>query len=239
MQTRIDTPTGPDRPRGGTCRDAGVAWAQAGGGVTAVQVGVDDGPWQQATLGPDLGPCTGGSGGCDGPPTPGHHVLTARAVDGAGGADREGGGPGAIGRDGMALGHRVGLTASPQGPAAWRSGGACGVAVDPRVDARPLGEQPARRCPRGHWGWWHGHRHQRSTSRLSIGSSRQMSEIVVRCSRARCGRRAARRRPGSGQATRDPAGTGRGTWVHSARTAIWSRPSAPGAGRSRARGGTR
>jgi DMSO/TMAO reductase YedYZ molybdopterin-dependent catalytic subunit len=89
VQTRIDTPTGRTGLGAAPVAIAGVAWAQAGGGVTAVQIRVDDGPWQQATLGPDLGPVYWRQWWLRWTPTPGRHVLTARAVDGAGAVQTE------------------------------------------------------------------------------------------------------------------------------------------------------
>lgn len=51
---RIDTPRSGARVESGTVAVAGVAWAQHQG-VTGVEVQVDDGPWQTARLGPDVG----------------------------------------------------------------------------------------------------------------------------------------------------------------------------------------
>ncbi|MCA0294296.1 MAG: molybdopterin-dependent oxidoreductase [Actinobacteria bacterium] len=79
--TRIDTPSG--RAAAGDTVVAGVAWATHRG-ISAVEVQVDGGDWQQATLGPDVGldywrqwylPWTA---------TPGSHRLAARARDGDG-----------------------------------------------------------------------------------------------------------------------------------------------------------
>ncbi|WP_350227075.1 molybdopterin-dependent oxidoreductase [Barrientosiimonas endolithica] len=52
MSSRIDVPGGGDRIAPGTVAVAGVAWAQHTG-IRAVQVRVDDGPWQAARLGAD------------------------------------------------------------------------------------------------------------------------------------------------------------------------------------------
>ncbi|MFC7596250.1 molybdopterin-dependent oxidoreductase [Terrabacter sp. GCM10028922] len=51
---RIDTPAPLSTVRAGTVAVGGVAWAQHRG-VGTVEVRVDDGPWQQTTLGPDVG----------------------------------------------------------------------------------------------------------------------------------------------------------------------------------------
>jgi DMSO/TMAO reductase YedYZ molybdopterin-dependent catalytic subunit len=49
-ESRIDTPRGGSNPRRGPVTVAGVAWAQHRG-ISKVEVRVDSGPWQQATLG--------------------------------------------------------------------------------------------------------------------------------------------------------------------------------------------
>ena len=80
IQTRIDTPR-----RGGV--DAGqvaiggVAWAQAGGGIERVEVRIDDGDWQEARLGPDVGPVYWRQWWLPWQATKGKHRLTARATD--------------------------------------------------------------------------------------------------------------------------------------------------------------
>jgi DMSO/TMAO reductase YedYZ molybdopterin-dependent catalytic subunit len=82
-QTRIDTPSGRDDVPTGQVLVGGVAWAQERG-IRSVQVRIDDGEWQEATLGPDAGidywrqwylPWDAGSG---------THTLIARATDGTG-----------------------------------------------------------------------------------------------------------------------------------------------------------
>jgi DMSO/TMAO reductase YedYZ molybdopterin-dependent catalytic subunit len=79
--TRIDVPRGDIAA--GPATVAGVAWATHRG-ISRVQVSVDDGPWQDALLGPDVGldywrqwylPWTAPSG---------RHRLAARAYDGSG-----------------------------------------------------------------------------------------------------------------------------------------------------------
>ncbi len=82
--SRIDTPRPFEDVRAGTVTVGGIAWAQQQGGVAAVEVSVDDGPWEPATLGP--------SGGQDywrqwylrWQATPGRHTLAVRAITGRG-----------------------------------------------------------------------------------------------------------------------------------------------------------
>ncbi len=79
-QSRIDTPVGFSNYSAGKVVIGGVAWAQ-GRGVRGVEVRVDDGPWEAATLGPD--------GGIDywrqwyhpWQATSGRHTLSCRATD--------------------------------------------------------------------------------------------------------------------------------------------------------------
>ncbi len=52
-ETRIDTPTSLATVKAGTVAIGGTAWAQFQG-VRAVQVQIDDGPWQQARMGADV-----------------------------------------------------------------------------------------------------------------------------------------------------------------------------------------
>jgi DMSO/TMAO reductase YedYZ molybdopterin-dependent catalytic subunit len=82
-ESRIDVPTGAATLKPGRTPVAGVAWAQHKG-VAAVEVQVDNGPWQEARLAkvPDID--------CwrqwvfDWDATPGRHVLQARATDATG-----------------------------------------------------------------------------------------------------------------------------------------------------------
>ncbi|WP_091786166.1 molybdopterin-dependent oxidoreductase [Pedococcus dokdonensis] len=82
-QARIDTPAGLATYDAGKIAVGGVAWAQQRG-IEEVEVRVDDGEWQKATLGPD--------GGTDywrqwywiWDAKPGRHDLTVRAKDGTG-----------------------------------------------------------------------------------------------------------------------------------------------------------
>ncbi|WEV79714.1 molybdopterin-dependent oxidoreductase [Janibacter cremeus] len=82
-QSRIDTPTPSAGLDPGRVTIGGVAWAQ-GRGITKVEVRVDDGPWQRATLGAEADidcwrqwflPWEAGEG---------RHELTVRATDGTG-----------------------------------------------------------------------------------------------------------------------------------------------------------
>ncbi len=50
LMSRIDTPRGLGKAAAGTVPIAGVAWAQTRG-IAAVEVQIDDGPWQPAQLG--------------------------------------------------------------------------------------------------------------------------------------------------------------------------------------------
>lgn len=80
-QSRIDTPRG--AVPAGTVPVAGVAWAGVRG-VDRVEVRVDEGPWQEATLGPELAETTWRQWHLAWDATPGTHVLEARATDGTG-----------------------------------------------------------------------------------------------------------------------------------------------------------
>ena len=78
---RIDTPRG--QASTGDVAIAGVAWATHRG-VSLVEVQVDDGPWQAARLGPDLGVDYWRQWVLTWPATPGRHRVSARATDAAG-----------------------------------------------------------------------------------------------------------------------------------------------------------
>ena len=79
-QSRIDTPRGGRKSAAGPVTVAGVAWAQHRG-VAEVEVRVDDGPWQPATLRGGLRATPGGSGPGRGRRPPGEHALRVRATD--------------------------------------------------------------------------------------------------------------------------------------------------------------
>jgi len=82
-ESRIDTPRGGSRPRAGKVTVAGVAWAQHRG-ISKVEVQVDGGPWQVATLGAVPSVDTWRQWSYDWTATPGKHRLTVRATDNSG-----------------------------------------------------------------------------------------------------------------------------------------------------------
>ena len=79
-ESRIDVPNGENQIRPGRTAVAGVAWAQHKG-IEAVEVRVDQGPWNQARLAavPDLD--TWRQWVWDWDATSGNHVIEARATD--------------------------------------------------------------------------------------------------------------------------------------------------------------
>ena len=81
--SRIDVPRDRGRVAAGTVTVGGVAWAQHRG-ITAVEVRVDDGPWQHAKLGAAYSSDTWRLWTFDWQATPGRHTLTARATDNTG-----------------------------------------------------------------------------------------------------------------------------------------------------------
>ncbi|MEV0153614.1 molybdopterin-dependent oxidoreductase [Micromonospora sp. NPDC050686] len=82
-QARIDTPRRGNRLTAGPVTVAGVAWAQHRG-IRRVEVRVDDGPWQEATLAPTASVDTWVQWSWRWPATPGDHTLQVRATDAAG-----------------------------------------------------------------------------------------------------------------------------------------------------------
>ncbi|CCH75873.1 putative membrane-bound oxidoreductase [Nostocoides japonicum T1-X7] len=80
-EARIDTPTG--RVSAGRTAIAGVAWAMHRG-IRSVEVRVDDGDWQAATMGPDAGIDYWRQWYLPWEATPGRHTLVARATDDTG-----------------------------------------------------------------------------------------------------------------------------------------------------------
>jgi DMSO/TMAO reductase YedYZ molybdopterin-dependent catalytic subunit len=82
-QSRIDVPRSNARVVAGRVAVAGVAWAPTRG-VTQVEVRVDDGPWQEARLGPGVGDDSWRQWVLAWDATPGQHRLEVRATDGEG-----------------------------------------------------------------------------------------------------------------------------------------------------------
>ncbi|MFG3321000.1 molybdopterin-dependent oxidoreductase [Streptomyces sp. NPDC048171] len=79
-QSRIDTPKPFGRPGAGTVMVAGVAWAQHRG-IDKVEIRVDDGPWQEATLAAEDSRDTWRQWSYAWKATKGGHTLTVRATD--------------------------------------------------------------------------------------------------------------------------------------------------------------
>jgi DMSO/TMAO reductase YedYZ molybdopterin-dependent catalytic subunit len=79
-ECRIDVPNGLNDIRSGTTAVAGVAWAQHKG-IEAVQVRVDQGPWNEARLAAVPGLDTWRQWVWEWDATAGQHVLEARAID--------------------------------------------------------------------------------------------------------------------------------------------------------------
>ena len=82
-QSRIDTPRAGSRLVSGPVVIGGVAWAQHRG-ILGVEVRVDDGPWQRATLGPDAGIDYWRQWYLVWDAAPGSHTLSVRATDNTG-----------------------------------------------------------------------------------------------------------------------------------------------------------
>ncbi len=82
-QSRIDTPRRGADVVAGEVAVAGVAWAPHTG-IAKVEVQVDEGPWQEATLGDALGPDAWRQWVLPWAATPGRHNLRVRATDASG-----------------------------------------------------------------------------------------------------------------------------------------------------------
>lgn len=83
-QSRIDTPRrGSGVIAGENTPIAGVAWAP-NTGIEAVEVQIDDGPWQAAELGESLGINAWSQWRLDWTPEPGEHRIRVRATDAGG-----------------------------------------------------------------------------------------------------------------------------------------------------------
>ncbi len=81
--SRIDVPRSGEQVEAGTRPVAGVAWAPTRG-IQRVEVQVDDGPWERATLGPVASDDTWVQWWFEWDAEPGVHQLRVRAVDGDG-----------------------------------------------------------------------------------------------------------------------------------------------------------
>jgi DMSO/TMAO reductase YedYZ molybdopterin-dependent catalytic subunit len=86
-QSRIDTPHNGSTVEG-TVAIAGVAWAPTRG-IARVEVQVDDGPWQEATLGPAVSASSWRQWWWAWTAPPGRHRLRCRATDGTGATQTE------------------------------------------------------------------------------------------------------------------------------------------------------
>ncbi|WP_313673996.1 molybdopterin-dependent oxidoreductase [Mycolicibacterium sp.] len=82
-QSRIDVPRNGTRLAAGGVTVGGVAWAQHRG-IKAVEVRIDDGPWQPATLGAAYSKDTWRLWTYEWQATPGSHTIIARATDNTG-----------------------------------------------------------------------------------------------------------------------------------------------------------
>jgi DMSO/TMAO reductase YedYZ molybdopterin-dependent catalytic subunit len=82
-ESRIDVPTGSNSLKAGRIPVAGVAWAQHKG-IAAVEVQVDNGPWNQARLAAVPGIDTWRQWVWDWDAAPGGHTLQVRATDATG-----------------------------------------------------------------------------------------------------------------------------------------------------------
>ncbi|UDY24028.1 molybdopterin-dependent oxidoreductase [Nocardioides sp. Kera G14] len=82
--SRIDTPRPLASLKAGDVVIGGVAWAQERDGVEAVEVRIDGGPWQRATLGPSGGEDYWRQWFTRWDATPGDHTLACRVLSGDG-----------------------------------------------------------------------------------------------------------------------------------------------------------
>lgn len=82
--SRIDTPRPLADIAAGEVTIGGIAWAQQNGGVSGVEVRVDDGPWRAATLGEAAGADYWRQWYLRWRATPGQHTLASRTLTGDG-----------------------------------------------------------------------------------------------------------------------------------------------------------
>jgi hypothetical protein len=87
-ESRIDTPRDGSSPRRGRVTVAGVAWAQHRG-ISKVEVQVDSGAWNTATLAAVPSVDTWRQWSFNWDATPGQHKLTVRATDNSGATQTE------------------------------------------------------------------------------------------------------------------------------------------------------
>ena len=80
FSSRIDTPRTGSPVGAGTVPIAGMAWAQTVG-ISRVEVSIDDGPWQQATVSTPINDDTWVQWYLDWDAEPGTHYIAVRAVD--------------------------------------------------------------------------------------------------------------------------------------------------------------
>jgi DMSO/TMAO reductase YedYZ molybdopterin-dependent catalytic subunit len=80
MSARVDTPRPLSTIKAGMTAVGGVAWAQQIG-IALVEVSIDNGPWQKARLGPDVGLDYWRQWYLPWKATPGRHALAVRATD--------------------------------------------------------------------------------------------------------------------------------------------------------------
>ncbi len=83
LSSRVDTPKIGKPVAAGTVPIAGMAWAQ-GVGISAVEVSIDDGEWQRATLSSPVNKDSWVQWVLEWDATPGSHYITVRAIDAAG-----------------------------------------------------------------------------------------------------------------------------------------------------------
>ena len=84
ISARIDTPQVASQIESGKTVIGGVAWAQQQGGVKKVEVQIDGGGWQAATLGPDVNTDYWRQWFYEWDATSGSHTIAARVIDGDG-----------------------------------------------------------------------------------------------------------------------------------------------------------
>ncbi|WDZ85269.1 molybdopterin-dependent oxidoreductase [Micromonospora cathayae] len=106
-QSRIDTPRPRNRLTAGPVTVAGVAWAQHLG-IRRVEVRVDEGEWQQATLAAAVSTDTWVQWSWRWAATPGEHTLQVRATDASGATQPERRAP--VAPDGATGWHTVRVT---------------------------------------------------------------------------------------------------------------------------------